>query len=164
MGWGGADGIYPYAMRATISEEASEDNPFGILDLGIRVFSEKLAETVYKFRMKSAYEDEDTVSVKAAMYLDQVIVDNTKELNFEAQFFAADLDHNVENSGQGTIVAKDFSPRADDRLYPEGRPLRFVRSILPTIEKFFDTVCRRTFICQMSLLFPKPMICHISSK
>ena len=123
---GGADGIYPYAMRATISEEASEDNPFGILDLGIQVLSAKTEpETVYKFRMKSAYEDEDTVSVKAAMYLDQVIVDNTKELNFEAQFFAADLDHNVENSGQGTIVAKYFSPRADDRLYPEGRPLAF---------------------------------------
>ena len=123
---GGADGIYPYAIKARISEEASEKNPFGVLDLGIQALSRRTEpETVYKFRLKSERKSSDTISVKAAMYLDQIIVDNTVDLNYQAQFFAADLDHNTENAGVGTIVAKFFSPSTDARLYPEGRPVSF---------------------------------------
>ena len=123
---GGVGGIYPYAMRAKVIEEATEGNPFGIMEFDIEVLSGvNNPETVYKFRSTSTYADSDTVDVKLAMYLDQVIVDNTKELNTEAQFFSANLEHDLDDSGRGTIVAKFFSPRGDSRLYPEGIPVTF---------------------------------------
>ena len=123
---GGAAGIYPYAMRAKVFEEATEGNPFGIMEFDIQVLSGITSpETVYKFRSTSSYSNSGTVEIKVAMYLDQVIVDNTIGLNTEAQFFSANLDHDLNNSGRGTIVAKFFAPRSDSRLYPEGIPVSF---------------------------------------
>ena len=123
---GGTGGIYPYAMRAKVVEEASQGNPFGIMEFDIQVLSGiSNPETVYKFRSTSSYLDSDIVEVKVAMYFDNIIVDNELELNSAAQFFAANLEHRLDDSGSGTIVSKFFSPRADDRLYPEGIPLSF---------------------------------------
>ena len=121
---GGVGGLAPLAVKARITEEASEENPFGILEMNMQVLSSAAdPETIFRFRSASAYTDSSTVDVKVAMFLDQVIVDNTIDINTVAQFFSASLEHNLDNSGEGTIVAKFFSPSADPRIYPEGVPI-----------------------------------------
>lgn len=120
---GGEGVIFPLRLQAKISEEASEANPFGVLEMNVQVLSSGTdPETVYRFRSTSDYLDSGSVDVKVAMYLDQIILDNTQTINTEAQFFSAAIEHQLDNSGAGTIVVKFFGPDADPRLYPEGIP------------------------------------------
>ncbi len=121
------DNPLPGVSRLKVIEEATDTNPFGVMEIDVEALSSSSQpEMLYKYRLESARNSSDLVDVKVAMFLDQAIVDNTVSPNQIAQFFGAAITHDgATNSGAGTIVFKYFHPNGDPRLYPEGIPYTF---------------------------------------
>lgn len=148
------DDPLPVAARLKVIEEATDTNPFGVMEVDAEVLSSSSQpEMLYKYRLESARNSSELLDVKVAMFLDQAIVDNTVSLNQIAQFFGAAITHDgANNSGAGTIVFKYFSPSGDPRLYPEGIPYTFrainiaydsaVLRYSQTLDVYFDSQSR----------------------
>lgn len=117
-------------MQVKIDKEATDTNPFGLMEMNITALSENNEETNYAFRLKSEDAGGGQVRVRMAMWLDQQIVDNTIDINVKSQFFAGGLIHDGEtNVGSGNIIWKVFDSRfvssAIGNSFPDGIPHGF---------------------------------------
>lgn len=117
-------------MQVKLDQEATNTNPFGLMEMNITALSENNEETNYAFRFKSEDAGGGQIRVRMAMWLDQQIVDNTIDINVKSQFFAGGLIHDGENNvGSGNIIWKVFDSRLVSspigNSFPDGIPLGF---------------------------------------
>ena len=114
-------------FEVVIEEVASSTNPFGIMTINAEaVTGDAPHEMVFKNYSTASLNQDNSISFKSAMFLDQVLLEPDLSLDTAHQFYGADLTHYSDNSGQGTIINKLFditrSPRSVDDVYPDGTP------------------------------------------
>ncbi len=117
-------------MEVKLDQEATDTNPFGLMELTTTALSEDNDEITYAFRLKSEDAGDNQIRVRMAMWLDQQIADNTVDLNYASQFFAGGLIHDGEtNAGSGNIIWKYFHSElvasTPGNSFPDGIPFGF---------------------------------------
>jgi hypothetical protein len=128
---------WPYAseqimgvVQVKLDEEATDTNPFGLMEMNVTALSENNEEATFVFRLKSEDAGDGQVRVRMAMWLDQQIVDNEIDLNVKSQFYGGGLMHDGErNIGSGNIIWKLFDSRLVSspigNSFPDGIPFGF---------------------------------------
>ncbi|MDA9298541.1 hypothetical protein N9Q31_06320 [Pseudomonadales bacterium] len=111
-----------------VETETSATNPWGEVTYNVEVASVD-AKLLFKNYGKSKKLQDGSVSVQGAFMLETSLIDPSFEIGEERQWFSGDLTHREDDSGEGTIVFKNFNPglyaRFDgtsDASYPNGRP------------------------------------------
>ena len=116
-------------FEVVIEEVASSTNPFGIMTINAEaVTGDAPHEMVFKNYSTASLNQDNSISFKSAMFLDQVLLEPLLNLDTAHQFYGADLRHSSDGSGQGTIISKLFNidqlpGGSPDDVYPDGTPL-----------------------------------------
>lgn len=113
-------------FEVEIEEGASSTNPFGIMTINTEAVTRDAPhQMIFKNYSTASLNQDSSVSFKTAMFVDQVLLEPERELDTAHQFFGADLTHNADNSGQGTIINKYFDKTLTpaEKMYPDGKPL-----------------------------------------
>lgn len=113
-----------YVLRAEVSEEASEANPFGIMTLDSEVYGKDTpSKMLLRWRSESSRLDDGTVQYKVVEWLDGYVVDQSRPVGFSEEYYAVNLRYSEGDSGYGTIINKLFRPDLSlSGLYPDGIP------------------------------------------
>ena len=116
-------------FEVVIEEAASSTNPFGIMTINAEAVTKDAPhEMIFKNYSTASLNQDNSISFKSAMFLDQVLLEPLLNLDTAHQFYGADLRHSSDGSGQGTIISKlfniDYLPGGSpDDVYPDGTPL-----------------------------------------
>ena len=111
-----------------VETETSATNPWGEVTYNVEVASDD-SKLLFKNYGKSKKLQDGSVSVQGAFMLETSLIDQSYVVGQERQWFSGDLTHREDDSGEGTIVFKNFNPGAytsmggiGDASYPNGRP------------------------------------------
>ena len=120
-----------------VETETSTTNPWGEVTYNVEVASNN-SKLLFKNYGKSKKLQDGSVSVQGAFMLETSLINQSYVVGQERQWFSGDLTHREDDSGEGTIVFKNFNPeqyarlqaelglaKADgvgDASYPNGRP------------------------------------------
>ena len=113
-----------YVLKAVVSEEASDANPFGIMTLDGEVYGKgSPSKMLLKWRSESSRLDDGTVQYKVVEWLDGYIIDQSQSVGFSEEYYAVNILYTEGDSGYGTIINKLFRPDlSSSGLYPAGIP------------------------------------------
>ncbi|MEL0048685.1 MAG: hypothetical protein VW867_08570 [Gammaproteobacteria bacterium] len=113
-----------YVLRAEVSEEASEANPFGIMTLDSEAYGkDNPSKMLLRWRSESSRLDDDTVQYKVVEWLDSYVVDQSRPVGFSEEYYAVNILYSEGDSGYGTIINKFFRPDLSQAgRYPDGIP------------------------------------------
>ena len=117
-----------YFLKAVVSEEASDANPFGIMTLDGEVYGkDNPSKMLLRWRSESSRIDDGTVQYKVVEWLDGYVVDQSSSLGFSEEYYAVNIFYQEGDSGYGTIINKLFRPDlaggSSSGVYPDGIPV-----------------------------------------
>jgi hypothetical protein len=122
-----SDGTAVYNVE--VEAEVSATNPWGEVTYNVEVASSPPSKLLFKNYGKSKKLQDGTVSVQGAFLLESNLINQSILVGEERQWFSGDLSHREDDSGEGTIVFKNFNPDkyagfggVGDGSYPHGRP------------------------------------------
>ena len=92
-----------------VETETSATNPWGEVTYNVEVASDD-SKLLFKNYGKSKKLQDGSVSVQGAFMLETSLIDPSFEIGEERQWFSGDLTHREDDSGEGTIVFKNFNP------------------------------------------------------
>jgi len=111
-----------------VETETSATNPWGEITYNVEVASND-SKLLFKNYGKSKKLQDGSVSVQGAFLLETSLINQSYVVGQERQWFSGDLTHREDDSGEGTIVFKNFNPELyanangiGDGSYPHGRP------------------------------------------
>jgi hypothetical protein len=113
-----------YFLKAVVSEEASDANPFGIMTLDSEAHGKKdPSKMLLRWRSQSSRLDDGTIQYKVVEWLDGHVVNQAQEPGIAEEYYAVNIAYSEGDSGYGTIINKAFSPNiSSSGLYPAGIP------------------------------------------
>jgi hypothetical protein len=124
--WNGAMAADPgaYFLKAVVSEEASDANPFGIMTLDTEAYAKADPSKMWlRWRSQSSRLDDGTIQYKVVEYLDSHVIDQSQDLGVSEEYYAVNIVYSEGDSGYGTIINKLFRPNlSSSGLYPAGIP------------------------------------------
>ena len=117
-----------YALKAVVSEEASEQNPFGIMTLDSEAYGkENPSKMLLRWRSQSSRIDDSTVQYKVVEWLDGYVIDQSRDPGFSEEYYAVNVIYEEGDSGYGTVINKLFRPDlaggSSSGAYPDGIPV-----------------------------------------
>ena len=113
-----------YFLKAVVSEEASDANPFGIMTLDTEAYAKADPSKMWlRWRSQSSRLDDRTIQYKVVEYLDSHVIDQSQDLGVSEEYYAVNIVYSEGDSGYGTIINKLFRPNlSSSGLYPAGIP------------------------------------------
>ena len=96
-----------YFLKAVVSEEASDANPFGIMTLDTEVYAKADPSKMWlRWRSQSSRLDDGTIQYKVVEYLDAHVIDQSQDLGVSEEYYAVNIVYSEGDSGYGTIINK----------------------------------------------------------
>ena len=116
-----------YALKAVVSEEANDQNPFGIMTLDSELYGkENPSKMLLRWRSESSRIDDSTVQYKVVEWLDGYVIDQSQSIGYTEEYYAVNIFYQEGDSGYGTIISKFFRPDlaggSSSGVYPDGIP------------------------------------------
>ena len=113
-----------YVLRAEVSEEASEANPFGIMTLDAELYGkDDPSKMLLRWRSESSRLDDGSVQYKVVEWLDGFVINQSQMIGFSEEYYSVNIVYSEGDSGYGTIISKLFRPDiSSSGRYPEGIP------------------------------------------
>jgi len=113
-----------YVLRAEVSEEASDANPFGIMTLDSEFYEkDDPSKMLLRWRSESSRLADGDVQYKVVEWLDGYVIDQTVPRGLTEEYYAVNILYAESDSGYGTIISKKFTPiSSSSGLYPAGIP------------------------------------------
>ncbi len=117
-----------YALKAVVSEEANDQNPFGIMTLDSELYGkENPSKMLLRWRSESSRIDDSTVQYKIVEWLDGYVIDQSQSIGYSEEYYAVNIFYQEGDSGYGTIISKFFRPdlagESSSGVYPDGIPV-----------------------------------------
>ena len=150
-----------YFLKAVVSEEASDANPFGIMTLDTEYFEkEDPSKMLLRWRSNSSRLDDGSIQYKVVEWLDGHVIDQSMDPGFIEEYYAVNLVYSEGDSGYGTIINKVFG-RFDVSLgyYPSGIPyssgatnIAFNEDFIK-FENYSDSFSKGTYIMSNQKLY-----------
>ena len=123
-----------YFLKAVVSEEASEANPFGIMTLDSELYGKNdPSKMLLRWRSESSRLDDSSIQYRVVEWLDGYVIDQSQAVGVTEEYYSVNIFYEEGDSGYGTIINKFFRPdilssldMSKPRLnglYPEGIPV-----------------------------------------
>ena len=114
-------------VEVEVFEEASQENPFGIMNLNIEIIGLNNKMLLKWFSTSEQFTDL-TIRYQVAEYVDSVLIDQTLEAGQMEDFYGVNIIYNTSaNFGFGSILSKVFRSTSYSSfgggLYPSGTPI-----------------------------------------
>ena len=96
-----------YFLKAVVSEEASDANPFGIMTLDTEAYAKADPSKMWlRWRSQSSRLDDRTIQYKVVEYPDSHVIDQSQDLGVSEEYYAVNIVYSEGDSGYGTIINK----------------------------------------------------------
>ncbi len=117
-----------YVLKAVVSEEASDANPFGIMTLDSELYGKNdPSKMLLRWRSESSRLDDGSIQYKVVEWLDGYVIDQSQTIGFSEEYYAVNILYQEGDKGYGTIINKLFRPdlagQTSSGRYPEGIPV-----------------------------------------
>ena len=117
-----------YVLKAVVSEEASDANPFGIMTLDSELYGKNdPSKMLLRWRSESSRLDDGSIQYKVVEWLDGYVIDQSQAVGFSEEYYAVNILYQEGDKGYGIIINKVFRPdlagQTSSGRYPEGIPI-----------------------------------------
>ena len=120
-------------LKLILKEETSAANPYGQVTLDYNYVLVPNSNPLYNASYKSVKLSESQIKFESSVFIDGIIMDNTKPLGEEKHFYSSKILHTPNSGGYGSVTSLIFNINPiwnastgtvpSQRTYPDGVPL-----------------------------------------